>query len=193
MSGEAPAPQQLSPDVAARPIVLAMALAFAAALTVMTLLALAFWYNLGSFPTDMSEQATQDFPAPRLQIVPSLDLHRSRESGEAALTRQARVPIAEAMRLVAARPDPYAPLIADTEVPDDAGRRAMRAQTTQRPAGSRSFDAGARTGAMSPAAEGGPPPSLPGLSTDKTRVPAETLQGTPNYVPLPNENSGVER
>ena len=74
MSGEAPTPEQLSPDVAARPIILAMSLAFAAALTVMTLLTLAFWYNLGSFPTSMSESATQAFPAPRLQVVPSLDL-----------------------------------------------------------------------------------------------------------------------
>lgn len=193
MSGEAPTPQQLSPNVSARPIVAAVAFAFAIAITVMAILGFAFWYMLGYLPNNTSPQAVTDFPQPRLQVVPKIDLDRSNAAGEAQLTQAAKIPIDAAMRLVAARPDPYAPLLKESDVPDSAGLRAMRAQTAQRPTGGVSFDAGARTGAMAPEIDGAPPPDLPGLGGDETRVPAEAFAGTPNYQPPPDENSGVER
>ncbi|MCE7027999.1 hypothetical protein [Jiella avicenniae] len=193
MSGEAPTPEQLSPDVSARPIVGAVALAFAIAVIVMGLLAFAFWFMLGNLPNDMTSQAVRDFPQPRLQVVPTVDLQRSNASGEAQLTQVAKIPIDAAMRLVAARPDPYAPLLPQGAVPDGAGLRAMRAQTAQRPSGGIAFDAGARTGVMSPEIEGAPPPDEPGLAGEQIRVPSGAFDGTPNYQPPPKENSGVER
>ncbi len=193
MSGEAPTPEQLSPDVSARPIVGAVVLAFAIAVTVMGLLAFAFWYMLGYLPNNMASQAVRDFPQPRLQVVPTVDLQRSNTSGEAQLTEAAKIPIDEAMRLVTARPDPYAPLLPESSVPDGAGLRAMQAQTAPRSSAGIAFDAGARTSAMSPEIEGASPPDQPGLAGEQTRVPAESFEGTPNYQPPPEENSGVER
>ncbi|NDW03392.1 hypothetical protein [Jiella pacifica] len=192
MSGEAPTPEQLSPDVSARPIVAAVALAFAIAITVMSLLGFAFWYMLGYLPNNTSPQAVTGFPRPRLQVVPKIDLDRSNAAGIAQLTQSANVPINEAMRLVASRPDPYAPLLPESDVPDGAGLRAMKAQTAQSPSGGVTFDAGARTGAMSPQIEGAPPPGQPGLG-EATRVPTDAFDGTPNYQPPPEENSGVVR
>lgn len=193
MSGQAPTPEQLSPDVSARPIVGAVALVFAIAITVMAILAFAFWFMLGYLPNNTVSRGVQDFPQPRLQVVPKIDLDRSNAAGNAQLTQAAIIPIDAAMRLVVARPDPYAPLLPESEVPDGAGPRAMRAQTAQPPSGATRFDAGARTGAMSPTVEGAPPPDQPGLGGEETRVPPEAFEGTPNYQPPPEENSGVER
>ncbi|WAP68650.1 hypothetical protein [Jiella pelagia] len=133
MSGEAPTPDQLSPDVSVRPIVGAVALAFAIAITVMAILGFAFWFMLGNLPNNTIAQSVTDFPRPRLQVVPKIDLQRSNASGDAQLTQSAKIPIDEAMRLIVSRPDPYAPLLPESEVPDGAGLRAMRAQTAQPP------------------------------------------------------------
>ena len=108
--------------------------------------------------------------------------------------------IKAAIARIASRPDPYAPLLPEGEVPDSAGQRAMSARSaarsggtaarTQAESGSNSIEpAGARRGAMAPAAPDSAPSSTPGLLERTIRVPSESLQGTPTYGGTSNEGA----
>lgn len=195
MSDEAPTPRQLSPDVAVWPVVRPVLLAFAAAILVLSIIAVSFWYALGFLPTNMSRPGSSDFPAPSLQVDPAIDLRRANERGLKALGEEAQLPIEDAMRILLSRRDPYAPLLSESAVPDSAGLRAMRAQSASPTGGDGAigFDAGARTDAMAPETQRRPQPDLPGLGGEQVRVPPSELEGTPNYTPLPDTNAGVER
>jgi len=122
-----------SPDVATRVVVIAIAgfLAFVA----LTMTGLFFYLKAGA-PGAFSPAAERSFPAPVLQIKPQDDLKRfeleqqKSLSGYAWVDRSkgiARIPIAEAMRIVAARGahayDPLEPPPAEPAANGQAGAR----------------------------------------------------------------------
>jgi len=164
----------------------------------MALLAGAFQYMLGIWPTEMTAGQASEFPAPRLQVNPAVDLLEAERRQQKALIEGA-MPIEAAMERLLERGDPLAPLLDPADVPDSPSKRAMAAQIaagrasggTLAPAG---FTAGSGTGAMAPTAgetgAGESGPAMPGLEGEDTRVPASELSGTPTYrTPDPGSQS----
>lgn len=184
MSEELATPIQADADVSARRVVIPVLVALGTAILVMALLAGAFQYMLGIWPTNMTEQQASEFPAPRLQVNPAVDLLEAEQRQRRDLDAGA-MPIDAAMSRLLKRDDPLAPLLAPEDVPDSPAKRAMAAQfeaggargSGLAPAG---VTAGAGTDAMAPPA-GDETPNMPGLEDEDTRVPASELSGTPTY------------
>lgn len=87
----------------------------AAGLFGLILLALALTTVLFAFSGDLRQSMERPPPVaarngPQLQIDPAADLARAKARDEERLHSGARFPIAEAMRRIAGRSDPYAPL-----------------------------------------------------------------------------------
>lgn len=185
MSEETPTPVQENPGVPVKPVLLSLLAALAIAALVLVILLFAFRLKLGVWPGGVVQPTPETFAAPRLQLDARRELERTEAEGSRELDQEAKVAIEAAMRAVADRPDPYAPLMPMAEVPDSPGLRAMQAQKAAETAGPGRLtpargDTSEAGGMVPPSGEGGGSVT-PGLGAAAPRVPPAALRGTPGY------------
>ncbi|WP_157944614.1 hypothetical protein [Mangrovicella endophytica] len=171
MADTLPTLPQESPEVRSGAVAVPMLAVLSVVVAVLALLCGVFWWMFGTLPSRVPEAPVSTFPAPHVTDVGTGELARVRTQGAVDLTVRAAIPIEAAMDAVLARPDPFAPLIPASAVPDSPAVRAIQAL--------------AAAGGTSPRGREARPAASGSAATldDQARVPASALRGTPGYLP----------